>query len=250
MGYALLPMAFSLTHSGAEQALEACEILILVFGLILAIGAAGEHLEEHGTLPGWMKWSSQPTRVFIWMVALSLVGELVADAGVFVFSGQLQTISDGEYAALNEKAGVAMERAAAADLARVKLEEQLAWRTLKSAQLNELCVALKPFAGQTYGVTLQADNPEENGLAGDLESALQCAGWTRAGREGPLSAAADGLRFRGFAIDVNPAAPDGVKAAAAAMGSKLAPWLAISPVSPLGTVMKAERIRIVIGRKP
>ena len=39
------------------------------------------------------------------MVALSLVGEFVGDAGIFVFSGHLQTVNDGEVAALNKEAG-------------------------------------------------------------------------------------------------------------------------------------------------
>jgi hypothetical protein len=103
MGYALLLMSFS--KPATETALDASEILILLCGVILAIGAAGEYTEEHGTLPRWMKWSMRPKMVFVWMVALSLVGEFVGDAGVFIFSGHLQTINDGEYAALNKEAG-------------------------------------------------------------------------------------------------------------------------------------------------
>src|ERR1700733_11652096 len=98
MGY--LFSSASISKPATERWLDASEITILLCGLILALGAAGEYIEEHGTLPKWMKWTRRPKMVFVWMVAISLVGEFVGDAGVFIFSGHLQTISDGEYASL------------------------------------------------------------------------------------------------------------------------------------------------------
>lgn len=100
-----------LSKSATESCLDAAEITILLAGLILAYGAIGEYLEEHGRLPRWMTWSKRPRLVFVWMVALSLVGEFAGDAGVFVFSRRLQSISDIEVAALGKQAGQANERA-------------------------------------------------------------------------------------------------------------------------------------------
>src|SRR5450755_2309957 len=104
----------SLSKSATEGCLDASELILLICGLILAFGAVGEYLEEHDRLPDWMKWSRKPKLVFVWMVALSLVGEFVGDAGVFVFSGHLQSISDNEVAALNKEAGLARKDAGAA----------------------------------------------------------------------------------------------------------------------------------------
>jgi len=72
------------------------ESLLVLCGLVLAFGAAGEHIDEHGRLPHWMEWSRKPKLVFVWMVALSLIGEFAGDAGVFLFSRAVQAIQDQE----------------------------------------------------------------------------------------------------------------------------------------------------------
>jgi hypothetical protein len=85
---------FSISKSPAETWLNAFEALLLACGLVLAFGAAGEYLEDHSRLPGWMKWSRKPKIIFVWMVAISLFGEFARDARVFLFSGRLQAIND------------------------------------------------------------------------------------------------------------------------------------------------------------
>jgi hypothetical protein len=107
----------SLSRSATETGLDGSEITLLLCGLVLAYGVAGEYILEHGTLPSWMKWSGKPKLVFVWMVALSLVGEFVGDAGVFVFSGHLQAINDAETSALNKEAGDARRDAGNANKA-------------------------------------------------------------------------------------------------------------------------------------
>src|ERR1700727_2355245 len=82
---------FLLSKSAAEIALDASELIIILSGFVLLIGAAGEYLEEHKKLPQWTKWP------FVWMVVISLLGEFAGDAGVFIFSRRLQTIADGEF---------------------------------------------------------------------------------------------------------------------------------------------------------
>ncbi len=98
MGYFL-----SLSKETAEHWLNASELTLLVCGLVLAYGAAGEYLDDHGKLPRWMRWAREPKLVFVWMVAISLFGEFAGDAGVYTFSGQLQTISDTELAQLKKE---------------------------------------------------------------------------------------------------------------------------------------------------
>jgi len=94
MGYLLSWL--SLSKSTAETGLNVSESLLVLCGLVLAFGAAGEYIEEHGTLPRWMAWSRRPKLVFVWMVAISLMGEFIGDAGVFLFSGTMQNIQDQE----------------------------------------------------------------------------------------------------------------------------------------------------------
>ncbi len=98
----------SLSKFAAENWLNSSEILIIAAGFVLAFGAIGEYLEEHGRLPCWIAW---PKIVFILMVVISLVGEFLGDAGVFVFPNELQRIEGAEIEALDKKAKTASEDA-------------------------------------------------------------------------------------------------------------------------------------------
>jgi len=101
----------SLSKSSTETALDGSEIFIIISGFVLAFGAIGEYLDEHGKLPRWMAWRKL---VFIILVVVSLIGEFVGDAGVFVFSRHLQTISDDELAKVIKDARDANSLAATA----------------------------------------------------------------------------------------------------------------------------------------
>jgi hypothetical protein len=102
MGYFLSLSRIS--KSAAETGLNVSEILLLVCGFVLAWGCIGEYLEEHerlDKLPRWLQW---PSLVFILMVAFSLVGEFLGDAGVYLFSYHLQSIEEAELTRLGADA--------------------------------------------------------------------------------------------------------------------------------------------------
>ncbi len=101
----------SLSKSATETAVNIAELIIIVSGLLLAFGAIGEYLEEHHRLPRWMEW---PKLVFIVLVVTSLIGEFLGDAGVFVFSRQLQKIEGTEISDLDKKAKGALDKAVTA----------------------------------------------------------------------------------------------------------------------------------------
>ncbi len=82
----------SLSKSATSSALDASEISLLAFGLLLVIGLIGESAKSD-------KWRSRH-RLFELMVIIGVAGELLADGGIFVFSKHLQTISDQEIAQL------------------------------------------------------------------------------------------------------------------------------------------------------
>lgn len=105
--YALLEDPKSLFESG----LNFFELLIVISGLVLAWGAIGEYLEEHGKidrLPRLLRWSKL---VFVLMVVISLVGEFVGDGGVYVCSSKLQILEGATIKALDEKATAATHKA-------------------------------------------------------------------------------------------------------------------------------------------
>jgi len=99
------------SKSAVETSLNVAELIIIVSGLALAFGAIGEYLEEHSKLPRWMGW---PKLVFIILVVTSLIGEFLGDAGVFVFSRQLQKIEGAEISDLDVRAKGAVEDATTA----------------------------------------------------------------------------------------------------------------------------------------
>jgi hypothetical protein len=133
----------SLSKPVTLWALDASEVALLLFGLLLVVGLVGEGAKSD-------KWKAR-VRAFQLMVIYGVAGELIADGGIFLFSKHLQTISYAEVAKLNNEAGEArklageaVERAANAELARVKLEASMMWRHLSEKQQKILCSVLSP----------------------------------------------------------------------------------------------------------
>jgi hypothetical protein len=102
MGYFL--SLSKISKSAAETGLNVSEILLLVCGFVLAWGCIGEYLEEHERLDRFPRWLQWPSLVFILMVAFSLVGEFLGDAGVYLFSYHLQSIEEAELTRLGADA--------------------------------------------------------------------------------------------------------------------------------------------------
>src|SRR5579862_7151232 len=83
----------SLSKSATETGLNLSELLLLIFGASLVFGMLG----EYERLPGGLIQLIQKRR-FVALVILGVSGELFADAGVWLFSGQLQIITEREIA--------------------------------------------------------------------------------------------------------------------------------------------------------
>ena len=89
-----------------------------------SLGAAGEYLEDHGKLhklPRWLQWTKL---VFILMVVGGLIGEFLGDAGVFVFSEELQSIEDQELTRLGDTATSLENRLKSVSAAADKAQDQ------------------------------------------------------------------------------------------------------------------------------
>ncbi len=227
----------SLTKSATSTALDTSEWGLLIFGLVLTVGALG----EYKMLPAFAL-KPVPRKFFELMVAAGIAGELIADGGVFLFSRHLQIISDGEYAAVNKEAGDAKERAVkldsdlsaaksdfadrqsrlATDLEHerqntermakdnlvmqadvLRFRERLADRHLSLERQREISAGLKrlyePFR-PTVNIRVAA-GAEPEGIARDIFNALSgnedSAGWTAGIWVGPIS----GGQVRGVAIE-------------------------------------------------
>jgi hypothetical protein len=91
---------------------------------------------------------------------------------------------DDQIATTQRQAAEANLRAAGANriaeeerLARVKLEAQLAPRTLKGDSQEDVVNAIKPFAPQAFDILWYTDNPDSQDLANDIYGTCQQAGW-------------------------------------------------------------------------
>ena len=93
----------SWSKSTVEANLRTSEFVLIVSGLVLLIGIVGEYYTDKER----KKWLA----VFQIMVILGLFVELLADAGVFVFSERLQKLEGADIQALDKKAREAGERA-------------------------------------------------------------------------------------------------------------------------------------------
>jgi hypothetical protein len=244
MGY--LFSWLSLSKTAAETGLNASEILIIAAGLILTLGAIGEYAEERHRMPCWCNC---PALVFILMVVGGLIGEFVGDGGVFLFSGVLQTISDGELAGVraeaataNKAAGLAREHAENANAlakryqaqisdsnARAKeadaraLEAELALarlkapRTLTDKQLLEISKSIKFFAGQEFELSTVMGGTEPTAFADRIYKALIGGRWKFVNPGGYRNV----FGTNGVTVMYNPGAETRVRDAASSLASAL-----------------------------
>ncbi len=116
---------FSLPKSATIAALDASEVALLVFGLLLVAGLIGELKSR--------------TKIFEWLVIIGVAGELLGDGGIFLFSRSLQSIEASEIATLNREVTRANERAQ-------HLTFALQPRSLSQLQIREITEACRPFA--------------------------------------------------------------------------------------------------------
>jgi hypothetical protein len=133
-GLPLIPTSKSV----AESWLSWGELGLVVFAVVIIFGLIGEYRAEVSAEHRERSWI--PPRsgkhwnwklIFAAVVVLSIVGELVADADIWVTSDILQTISDGEIRDAREKAE------AGYDAAKAGADHAIAAETVANSALQE-----------------------------------------------------------------------------------------------------------------
>jgi hypothetical protein len=78
-------LLFSLSKAATTTALNWSELALLIFGIVLGAGLVGEYrtLEPH----------TRSMKFFEMLAISDVLGELIADGGIFLFSSNLQTIA-------------------------------------------------------------------------------------------------------------------------------------------------------------
>jgi hypothetical protein len=107
----------SLSKPWATAWLSVSEWALLEFGFLLVIGLIGEYFADNKKkeFPKFKKHK----RLFELFVIVGVAGELIADGGIFGFSGRLQTVAEIEVAQLNKEAELAR-------LETVKIKQKMA----------------------------------------------------------------------------------------------------------------------------
>ncbi len=117
-------------------------------------------------------------------------------------------------------------------------------RHLTTEQQSAIGRTLRPFIGQRASIVLYSGDPEIMGIAVDIDTALNLAGWIRSSGKPPVSGA-----VRGILIEVG--------GSATSQDRNAAEWLAIAlgdrlnVIGPLtSNLYQPAPIKITIGRKP
>jgi hypothetical protein len=135
---------------------------------------------------------------------------------------KLRKANDAVFSILNSNAAEAAERAAKAEketaslnklaederLARIKIEEDVAWRRLTDGQKTEMASRLKSFSNETALFQYNVNDLEADSFASDVASALQRGNWKKvleplavmSMREGPVPLGTNAPLERGVII--------------------------------------------------
>jgi hypothetical protein len=143
--------------SELEALLARIDVWLLIFGIIVVIGVAGESFFG---IRHW--WNSRK---------LQKIQEQESDA----LHAEIARLGK-ETADANARAAEANRIAEEERLARLKLEEKIAPRRLTSAEISKLARLLEPFAGSSLSIHVTAASGlEGTNLANDILAALNRA---------------------------------------------------------------------------
>ncbi len=97
---------FSPSKDATALALDISEWVLLLFGAVLGVGIIGEYAKS--------KWWRNRIRCWQICVIVGVLGELLSDGGIFLFSRRLQTLEGAEIGGLDAKTKTALNDANAA----------------------------------------------------------------------------------------------------------------------------------------
>lgn len=272
MGY-----LFSLSKAGSEVSLAWSEIALLVFGALLVAGLIGEYRTADKS-----KWYKR----FEMFVILGVLGELLADGGIFLFTSHLEALNAIEVAALNKEAGearktaseiasqykdvdlaiadanarakaaeaqiaIASAQAAEANERAAKLEAAQSWRVFSPKQAAALTALIKgcpPIATASLLFDSVVGNPEAKRYGDQISAAL-----SKAGVSSPLSLGLSTcLECTGVWVCVNQSArPELMNIAGTLRGflERTGVTVAKFCLDPKNDAALTDKIRIIVGPK-
>jgi hypothetical protein len=109
-----------------------------------------------------------------WFLVIGGVyGEVHTGDKLDQLNSNIQVCSDAKVQAATIEAGEAIERASSADLARVKIEAQVAWRRLSEEQKRDMAQHLRPHSLAQITVWFVPGDAEGSSFANDIAGMLR-----------------------------------------------------------------------------
>ena len=159
---------------------------------------------------------------------------------------EARTALDRSTASLQDKVAEAQAAAEAERVARLRIEERLADRTLQDAQIRAIASRLTPFKGQEFEITTYWELKEAMAFANQVFAALGLAEWKYIQPEGGRVLLGG---VAGVLVYVHPEANERTQQAARALVSALAQQRVAADLKQY-KLLHPERLDINIGTKP
>ena len=196
--------ALQRTIDNLEKSLTSLEFWLFAATALVVLGLVLEYWHEipEAIIDLKRAWAWKPLLVIIGavLITVGVAGELAVQFFAARKETKLRKANDAVFSILNGRAAETLEHAAKADerasqnekeaarlskiaederLARIKIEEDVAWRRLTKDQQIKMASRLKSFSSETVLLQYNLNDLEADSFASDIASALQRAKWKK-----------------------------------------------------------------------
>src|SRR5258708_3531474 len=244
-------LALPIDRKEYPEALPRAKVLSAAGWVLIVLGVIGE-----GVFEGFVsKYDTALSSVTDTIVAEAQKESAHAEATAKGFEAQIAESNakakSAEATAKGFEAQIAeAHREAEADrLARIKIEEKMAWRTVPPEKQQAIVSQLKKFSGQPFTIRTFQDDDEAVNLTRIVLKLLLAAGWNR--KESPHVMAF--VHLDGISVEVAPSRAADFEPAAKALASALnnAGIDAVEKINPgEDNASNASMIHVRVGKKP
>ena len=184
-----IPTLQAAAHS-LERSLDRLELWLAVMTGLVVVGLVLEYWHELpdaiADLKKAKKWVWRPILLMSGaiLITVGVGGELAIQFFASNVEANLRQKNDQIFVTLNNEAQqlrtdteIAHKQAEDERMARVKIEQSVAWRTFNDAQQTTFASSLKPFAGHLADCAFMGGDMEAFSFSSDIAAALRRAQW-------------------------------------------------------------------------